>query len=57
MNTSPASALLETITNYFVLLASKYSFIQYLELKEHVLTMLETYQTKVVNFVESGQQN
>ena len=30
---------------------------EYHQLREHVLSALEPLQTKVVNFVESGQQN
>jgi hypothetical protein len=37
--------------------ASKYSFIQYTEIREYMFSQLQKYQTKIVNFIEAGYQN
>lgn len=47
---------LEHAIGEFQKTAKKYSFIQYLEIKEYMLSELERYQTKIVNFIESGVQ-
>jgi hypothetical protein len=49
--------LLEANIGLFRAAATSYSFLQYQELKEYLLTLLENYQTKVINFHESGHQN
>jgi hypothetical protein len=41
----------------FTASASKLSFMEYHQLREYVLSAMEPYQTKVVNFVEAGQQS
>ena len=40
----------------FVATGSALSFMQYHQLREYVLSVMEPYQTKVVNFAEAGQQ-
>jgi len=54
---TPAEALLQSNINKFVETASTYSFREYLEIREYLLSLLEGYQTKVINFHESGHQN
>lgn len=52
-----SASILEEVIEFYKEKASKYKFMEYQQLREYVLSALEPLQTKVVNFVESGQQN
>lgn len=54
---TPAQDLLEDDIKIFSETAKNYTFTQYLEIKEYLLTLLESYQTKVINFFETGHQD
>ncbi len=42
---------------HYEVVASNYRYMEYYQLRQYVLSVLEPLQTKVVNFVESGLQN
>ncbi len=52
-----SQSLLDSTISIFSEGAQNYTFSQYTELKEYLLTLLESYQTKVINFTESCHQN
>ena len=54
---TPSDDLLEVNINHFSQVATNYTFVEYLDLKDYLLTLLENYQTKVINFHEGGHQN
>lgn len=52
-----SEGLVKNAIEAFSSAAASYSYIQYLEIRDYLLTSLESYQTKVINFHEAGQQN
>ena len=48
--------LLQTVVEIFKEGTKHHSFLQYFWIKEELLSTMEAYQTKIISFIESGQQ-
>ena len=49
--------LLHNVMKIFKEGSSGWSFLQYFWVKEELMSMMENYQTRIISFIDSGQQN